>query len=184
MRTARILVSLGVSVLFLGGCNFLDKGFRFHGEYLAPKSQFQIAVISQGLVKSGQDIAEFGTAVVQFCPSSDMKGRSFQISMMSSPNESIKVECADFALPTTEWNWRTSEKVVGNLLTQAGYTELVEAEVQDIALAMQNALLGPKGFIMCQVPDDWLLHNRRPLLLGREVLKAVMAAFTPGSQTS
>jgi hypothetical protein len=36
----------------------------------------------------------------------------------------------------------------------------------------------------CQVPDDWLLHNRRPLLLGREVLKAVMAAFTPGSQAA
>lgn len=37
---------------------------------------------------------------------------------------------------------------------------------------------------MCQVPDDWLLHNRRALLFGREVLKAVMAAFTPGSQAA
>jgi hypothetical protein len=36
----------------------------------------------------------------------------------------------------------------------------------------------------CQVPDDWLLQNRRALLLGREVLKAVMAAFKPGSQAT
>ena len=36
----------------------------------------------------------------------------------------------------------------------------------------------------CQVPDDWLLHNRRALLFGRDVLKAVMAAFTPGSQAA
>jgi hypothetical protein len=27
----------------------------------------------------------------------------------------------------------------------------------------------------CRVPDDWLLHNRRGLLLGREVLRAVLA---------
>jgi hypothetical protein len=33
----------------------------------------------------------------------------------------------------------------------------------------------------CRVPDDWLLQNRRALLFGRDVLKAVMAAFTPGS---
>jgi hypothetical protein len=36
----------------------------------------------------------------------------------------------------------------------------------------------------CRVPDDWLLQNRRALLLGREVLKAVMAAFKPGSQAT
>lgn len=27
----------------------------------------------------------------------------------------------------------------------------------------------------CRVPDDWLLHNRRGLLMGREALRAVMA---------
>ena len=41
-----------------------------------------------------------------------------------------------------------------------------------------------KGLRSCQVPDDWLLHNRRALLFGRDVLKAVMAAFTPGSQAA
>jgi len=29
--------------------------------------------------------------------------------------------------------------------------------------------------LRCRVPDDWLLHNRRGLLMGREVLRAVMA---------
>ena len=36
----------------------------------------------------------------------------------------------------------------------------------------------------CRVPDDWLLQNRRALLFGRDVLKAVMAAFTPGGQAA
>jgi hypothetical protein len=36
----------------------------------------------------------------------------------------------------------------------------------------------------CRVPDDWLLQNRRALLFGRDVLKAVMAAFTSGSQAA
>jgi hypothetical protein len=51
---------------------------------------------------------------------------------------------------------------------------------------LQRALQEPNGVAdaSCQVPDDWLLRNRRPLLLGREVLKAVMAAFTPGSQAA
>lgn len=31
---------------------------------------------------------------------------------------------------------------------------------------------------MCSVPDDWLVHNRRPLLLGREALKAVLQQWT------
>ena len=43
---------------------------------------------------------------------------------------------------------------------------------------------GPIGSLNCQVPDDWLRHNRRALLFGRDVLKAVMAAFTPGSQAA
>ncbi|WP_427773186.1 hypothetical protein [Comamonas thiooxydans] len=29
----------------------------------------------------------------------------------------------------------------------------------------------------CQVPDDWLLKNKRPLLHGREVLQAVLATW-------
>lgn len=40
------------------------------------------------------------------------------------------------------------------------------------------------GAPTCQVPDDWLLQNRRALLFGRDVLKAVMAAFISGSQAA
>jgi len=54
-------------------------------------------------------------------------------------------------------------------------SHFVAAEVTDVR---QNRV--PR----CQVPDDWLLQNRRALLFGREVLKAVMAAFTPGSQAA
>ena len=30
---------------------------------------------------------------------------------------------------------------------------------------------------ICQVPDDYVLHNRRPLLLSRDVLLGVLAEF-------
>jgi len=39
-------------------------------------------------------------------------------------------------------------------------------------------------FHIFRVLDDWVLQNRCALLLGREVLKAVMAAFRPGSRAT
>ena len=57
----------------------------------------------------------------------------------------------------------------------------VEAATLEAANVRFSALAaGPK----CRVPDDWLLQNRRALLFGRDVLKAVMAAFTPGGQAA
>ena len=144
----RVLVSLIKCVIILGGCAFLTRGFRFHGEYRAPKSQFQIALISQGFVKPEYDIAESAFAIVQFCPLPKAKGKSFQVSMISTPNEWIKVESQDLSLPATEWNWKTSEIVINDLLSRAGYSSVMTEEVKDIARAMENSLGGPKGFIM------------------------------------
>jgi hypothetical protein len=76
------------------------------------------------------------------------KGKSFRVSMISTPNEWIKVECADLNLPATEWNWKTSETLMNNLLSSAGYTNLVAEEVKDIERAMNSSLGEPKGFIM------------------------------------
>ena len=47
-------------------------------------------------------------------------------------------------------------------------------------LALSGSLLFALGVatgLTCKVPDDYLLQNRRPLLFGRELLKAVMAEF-------
>ena len=35
----------------------------------------------------------------------------------------------------------------------------------------------------CRVPDDWLLHNRRALLIGREVLRGLLAEFAGRAPT-
>jgi multiple sugar transport system substrate-binding protein len=58
--------------------------------------------------------------------------------------------------------------------------ELAERERASTSLSFESYRFGGR----CQVPDDWLLHNRRALLFGREVLKAVMAAFASGSQAA
>jgi hypothetical protein len=51
-------------------------------------------------------------------------------------------------------------------------------------LAIRDGYSKPDLVSKCRVPDDWLLQNRRALLFGRDVLKAVMAAFTPGGQAA
>jgi len=58
-----------------------------------------------------------------------------------------------------------------------GLRKMIAKLIGDVARTKPTA----KGEV---VPDDWLLHNRRALLFGRDVLKAVMAAFTPGSQAA
>ena len=54
--------------------------------------------------------------------------------------------------------------------------ERLEWQTAVTRLASGNeARQGLRRVPRCRVPDDWLLHNRRGLLMGREVLRAVMA---------
>ena len=77
-----------------------------------------------------------------------MIAKPFQVSMISPPDQWIKVESEDFSFPVTEWNWKTSGAILNNLLNRAGYSDLAQEEVKDIGRAMENSLLGPKGFIL------------------------------------
>jgi hypothetical protein len=38
-----------------------------------------------------------------------------------------------------------------------------------------------KAVAKCRVPDEYLVHTRRPLLMGREVLKATLSPIVPNS---
>ena len=44
----------------------------------------------------------------------------------------------------------------------------------------EQTLIDPSS---CRVPDDWLLHNRRALLIGREVLRGLLAEFAGRAPT-
>ena len=71
--------------------------------------------------------------------------------MTSVPNEGIKVECMECPDPSVslaEWNWKTSDRLVSNLLSKASYSNIDSEEVKDMVRAMGNSLSGPKGFIM------------------------------------
>ena len=147
-QNLKAIASSCLGLLILCGCSLQERGFRFHGEYRAPRSRFQIALLSQGFVKPGNDVAESAFSIVQFCPAPGMIAKPFQVSMMSPPDQWIKVESEDVSFPVTEWNWKTSGAILNNLLNRAGYSDLAQEEVKDIGRAMESSLLGPKGFIL------------------------------------
>ena len=69
-------------------------------------------------------------------------------------------------------------------LTIQKAAELLNVSRQHLVKLLESGALPVHKAGRCRVPDDWLLQNRRALLFGRDVLKAVMAAFTSGSQAA
>ena len=71
-----------------------------------------------------------------------------------------------------------NRKLLGKLLPKwiTAYGKPVNA-----ATVLKGTTSSPHDLI-CQVPDDWLLKNKRPLLHGREILTAVLATWHAPSQ--
>ena len=133
-------------VLSCGGCQFRDIGYRFHAGYQANRSGCRIQLLSQGYVKSGNDLADSSLSLVQFCPLPGSPGKPFRVEMLESPNEWIKVECVDLGMPLTDW--KNSRELLFGLLSKAGYKGMVPEEVEGLARVMMNSLAGPKGVIL------------------------------------
>jgi hypothetical protein len=133
-------------LMLSGGCHFADRGYRFRAEYQGRELRCRIQLLSQGYVKSGYDLADSSLSLVQFCPLPGAAGRSFRVTMLAVPNEWIRVECADLGMPLTDW--KSSEALLADLLTKAGYEGVVSQEVKGFARVMTNFLSGPKGVIL------------------------------------
>ncbi|SRR6266496_1510611 len=142
----RIIGVLLPLVLCGGGCLFPDMGYRFHGGYQANKSGCRIQLLSQGYVKSGNDLADSSLALVQFCPLPGSPGKPFRVEMLEVPNEWIKVESVELGLSLTDW--KGSRELLFGLLSKAGYNGMTPEEVEGLARVMTNSLAGPKGVIL------------------------------------
>src|SRR5260370_21487421 len=164
-----VLRSLALLTLLpLGSCSF-DRGFRFYGEYDAEQSRYRIQLISQGYVRPGDDLAESAFALVQFCPTEQSSGKAFRITLTAAPGQWNKIESDDLAIPSGEWNWRTSERWLKEALSQAGYRDIAEEELKGSARVMGSSLAGPKGGILKgQIKS--LIERRADIVYGYKVM--------------
>lgn len=164
LRTLAILAFLLVS-----SCSS-DRGFRFYGEYEAEQSRYLIYVISQGYVKSGDDLAQSAFALVQFCPAIHSTGRALRLALTATPGQGNKIESDDVTIPSSEWNWRTSGGWLREALSQAGYTDVAENEIKGSVKVMGSALSGPKGVILKgQIKS--LIVRRADIMYGYKVIR-------------
>ena len=146
LKRALLIVLAALPLLIFSGCfGFLDRGFRFHGEYEAPHSGFRIEVLARGYVKSGYDIAETAFALARFCPLHQRAGRSFELSLLAEKGQWIKASCRDFNLNRDEWNWKTADSVLQGLLSEAGFSNASAEEVKGAVQVLDGSLAGPKG---------------------------------------
>lgn len=145
MRQIFILISLFLSVV---GCHFLERGFGFSGEYLAARSGYRIVVQSGGIVKPEHDISDSAFSVVRICPLRNLPAKSLLFSLMAKPDEWIRLDCEHHAISGAEWNWKTEEKLLSDLLLKSGYVNLDVRELKDSIRAIEGSLAGPKGGVM------------------------------------
>jgi hypothetical protein len=165
--------------LLAGSCSF-DRGFRFYGEYEAEQSRYRIQLISQGYVKPGDDLAESAFAFVQFCPIEQSSGKAFRITLTAVPGQWNKVDSDDLAIPPSEWNWRTSHVWLKGALSQAGYRDIDEEELNGSVKVMESSLAGPKGVILKgQIKS--LIVRRANIVYGYKVARESTASEWIGS---
>ena len=165
-----VLRSLALlTLLLVSSCSF-NRGFRFYGEYEAEQSRYRIQLISQGYVKPGDDLAESAFALVQFCPTEQSSGKSFRIKLTAASGKWNRIESDDLAMPSSEWNWRTSQGWLKEALSQAGYRDIDEEELKGSARVIGSSLAGPKGVILKgQIKS--LIVRRADIVYGYKVMK-------------
>ena len=105
-------------------------------------------IVSGGNIKGWHDISDMAFSVVRVCPLSSGKGKSFDLMVTSDPEAWVKVESKDLCQALTKWNWRTAQKQVKDMLTQAGFANGVNEEVKGSVRVIEGSLAGPKGTIL------------------------------------
>ena len=135
-------------VSFLAACNPLNRGFDFIGEYEAPKSYYRVFIVAGGNIKGGHDISDQAFSLVRICPYGSGKGRSFDVTLVSSPDAWIKAGSEDLGVTPSEWNWRSAEGILKDMLGRAGFSNLDGIELQGTVRVIEGSLAGPKGTVL------------------------------------
>jgi hypothetical protein len=129
-------------------CHPFDQGFTFIGEYKAPQSGFLVRMAARGNIKGGSDVSDKAYSLVRICPLDPQNGMPFEMSLTSLPEESIIMESKTLNISKSEWNWKTSEKLLKEALDLAGYNNIINEEVAGSVRVINGSLAGPKGTIL------------------------------------
>ena len=74
------------------------------------------------------------------------------------------------------------QRIQGDVLTKS--KDSIDADIVALenfvqAILFYDQIIAIDDYVpKCRVPDEYLVHTRRPLLMGREVLKATLAHWS------
>ncbi len=148
MTLLSFTMMLVVLLALVAGCGPADGGFRFHGEYEAALSGYDVQILSKGFVEAGHDVARTAYAIVQVCPTGRANGRSIRMILQSVPGRSIEVEAEELGPVFMEWNSKTSEGLLRGLLSAANFRNIRPDELHGSVRVIEQSLAGPKGAVL------------------------------------
>lgn len=129
--------------LIIVGC--AETPFKIYAVYHAPISQFTINIKTEGTVPYGADMADSCFIYAEVIPDFASTGNHLNIFWDLSPT--IKYKTGSNNIEEKEWNFRTYNDVLNDILKNAEYIPNKD-EVEDFVRVIRGNSGGPKGVIM------------------------------------
>jgi hypothetical protein len=135
----KLIFLICVSLIFsLLSCDaFTQRGTRFEGVYLAPKSHYRLELIFQGIWDIGEESMIKMYKIGQICPLSS-NGRPLRFSIASGREQKSIIVSEDASIPKQEWEWRTYEQVFQEGLLKSGFKNIDTAELKAIVRILES----------------------------------------------
>ncbi len=111
--------------------------------YEAPKAQHRVTIGCAGVVPTGADTCETGVAVVQITPVGSSDGAALELRLDSSGTLRYEIRGKD--QQAAEWYFRVWNDTLSRVLTEAGYTNLLDGEISESVRVIHGCMGGPKA---------------------------------------
>jgi hypothetical protein len=116
-----------------------ERGFREQGTYLAPKSNYRLDLMVQGLWDTEEGEVRELYKVAQICPLKPNQGRPARFTIDSQRNrQDSTFQLESTGVPTQPWAWESSASILHNTLTQAGFSAIDATETEQIAAVLSS----------------------------------------------
>lgn len=140
----RALATITLFSLAALACGPPDDGFRFDGEYSAPRSGFSLSLVCARFSPARAEAAA-AFAVAQVCPAGSPDGRPFRMTFTAEPGGPVRLEAGALGPVAMEWNDRSAEGLLRGLLTSAGFRNIDAGELGECLAALGRSLARPQG---------------------------------------
>ena len=143
-RLSRLVrFSVASCLLTICGCDqFVPHKFVTQATYEAPQSEFRIAIDASGVIEAGADAANGGIWKATVHSLGNMRVQSVAVYMVSESSAAFVVDSQD-PVPVP-WDFRSASTSFRQSLEAAGYTDLSDAELDEVVKAIECARSGPK----------------------------------------